>query len=1769
MALTSVFRWQHPDSTANLNDRLEYLIQRGIYWGGAVAPGAGLTVVVQPFIGMSFDGMTVAESAAQTLTVHAGQTDYVVLRAKYNALGSPATPTLNWETMSAAAYAVDPERDYLIVFATVTLAGGAVAVLNADISLVLRDVVDPVGRDWFRGQVALPANLPTAAPIANVTGDFYYVTSELTFYFWDGAAWVPLNTGSFNSEVSLMNQHLITDEINRIVDGSGVVGGLRPSNNRDFSAETDVAIIENAAVADRMGVNSFSALVNGHFVEAYARDIAFPVKPGIGDRYDLLFLEVWREDVVTPDTWVYERNPTGAVTYTHAQMSDEVEQIQWAAGLAGDNYNLNEIVAHDHDWRVTNWRIAVAQNVPASALYNPNGAAVLAAAANVDGAAWTAPPAGADDRCWIATSAVTPADGRSWAIPLFVVRRTSAEDHTIGHAIEEFRSGVRYVFPVYPVADTRQSARKALDTVHRGSDAPYGIDHFPYDKPSGFLTSMDQEVTTGGGNAITWWDNQFKVRVRGIEDWVDFIGANISVGAAPAASYERILVYLKMSITLYAHDDGVLTGHHVSERHRPYVPSSMGNVRSQGWKRGYVTFETVVENLGAVDVRDTDAAMAAATGSWVRGDVTMAAYGAQYNDGGIWSEAIAIDEDDRIHPYETWWAIPVCLIHRRNSAAWHYSTNYNGTGVNRPDGKISPAVLTPDDIVDLRHTVDLDPSDLKSLMEADIDRAMKGTLRTRLANKWAGPVAGPTYAGSRVLQTDFIGNSGGTAYDMTAGDNTRRIWSDGKEFHLVARAFPLSVDYNDPDGLVDYTELTGELIIRSPTGAYLCRHLPASVVVDANKVNATYLHYLGPPLWSTREEFSVVAAAYPTPVEAKVINTGTNLEGALDLGSGSSDPAFAISAWDWTQGALMGTGHAVEMTGTVHSYAANDVAVLAWWVHWDRSPAAPYNINYGLAEIPDEVHSITKGPLTGTPAESNLGTLYTIVRKTVAGATTTISAADVQAASGVSGATFTLLGIANDTAGQWDPAAVYDSAPGNNITGVQINSTQDTITVTWGGAIACDVDFVVFFYTDLVDTWLEVGRGGKSVRAYFEWHEEDIDLGGVPAAAHAFSLGQDIWQHAECGGNFYTMPLVFTRAAAGVTPWDQVPLFEAPSFLEAGYPYSNVVSFTDLSVGAVVQRYVKVVVPVHKTPTSAASDVFQIDYTYTPYQGLSGTGGAKAVPATAVPRLVDMLHGKIEEVADTVATQSGACSYFGGVDGWNGWPARIPYTVQNFLDNRFNAYNQTQLVKETKANGSQDLGVNAGAAENLNCASVMRLPFPANPNMVATIGAVSYPYGTQDYDIDPGREGVSSGYFSYAPGYPSGISSTVSILDYGVVYDQFVNGMTRLSINGASKQQDMTNMVQACEFVAVEQTTPNTSEYNSVGAYWQASASDEIIVDGAIHNMRGHVPGLIATAVHINSDDDPTGYDLRLMRAGGTSAAPLWGAAPASYLTGVNTWTAPIVLLAANDTMICFCPGTIYYYYVAGSVDVYPLVHAEILASATAGTRLLGSSLVVTESARQSYHKGFLDGVPGFSVGGYTDTIRIPLGSLSASGGSGLVSYGISALTLKGRTIAYPASWVAGDVTAAEALIDESILFHASYGRGVYLGTTTVRSNMPVMVPGSGTPLGLILDDRDHLSKAAQPPDAYPFVPSESIFAPSNKRWAPFDHGGPVAYVFNTMLINPTDDDYSGRIVMQIAGGPTMGTSSGNSTQYTADAVDGTAIDAFWPTGRPLMPSGR
>ncbi len=266
MAMQAIFKFRNADSTVDFNNRVKDLFSKGLFTACNIIPGVGLTVDIPPFSAISYDGMVIIETiVTNTLNVSAGHKNYLVLRAKYN---TGSDPTLQFESLTSDAYLIDPDKNYLIVFATVTLSSGAISVNPTDISTGERDIIDPLGRNIIRG-------LRTIAPVVSGNdriGDTYFVApgygNTPSMYVFNGVAFEDISATTLSTVITKhrsnsyhaprVEQHLTDNEKDAVIGATGI-GIPTPSINNRFVTDQDTrlpTLLEKAALAGSQGIPS-------------------------------------------------------------------------------------------------------------------------------------------------------------------------------------------------------------------------------------------------------------------------------------------------------------------------------------------------------------------------------------------------------------------------------------------------------------------------------------------------------------------------------------------------------------------------------------------------------------------------------------------------------------------------------------------------------------------------------------------------------------------------------------------------------------------------------------------------------------------------------------------------------------------------------------------------------------------------------------------------------------------------------------------------------------------------------------------------------------------------------------------------------------------------------------------------------------------------------------------------------------------------------------------------------------------------------------------------------------------------------------------------------------------------------------------------------------------------------------------------------------------------------------------------------------------------
>ncbi len=293
MTLSMKLLYRNPDASADVNLRFKDVFQKGFVTlaagsgleGRIIPSGVDLTVTVDPFVCVTFDGAVVlSDATSAALPVADGVLNYVVLRARYRLLDSPI---LELEVLSAAAYGADPELDWLHVVGTVDLtAGGFTNPTNTEISYTERDALDRQARSFWREPVATSGALPTppftTSADHNRDGDVRLVLDTGSFYWWNEglASWevfdeVPLIahrdhehtngiTGDSASTTLVPSVSALNMRVGPVAAGSGYV-----VNGRYLTAPLVNTDVSAAGVGATRGLLQVSADQNGTISGSY------------------------------------------------------------------------------------------------------------------------------------------------------------------------------------------------------------------------------------------------------------------------------------------------------------------------------------------------------------------------------------------------------------------------------------------------------------------------------------------------------------------------------------------------------------------------------------------------------------------------------------------------------------------------------------------------------------------------------------------------------------------------------------------------------------------------------------------------------------------------------------------------------------------------------------------------------------------------------------------------------------------------------------------------------------------------------------------------------------------------------------------------------------------------------------------------------------------------------------------------------------------------------------------------------------------------------------------------------------------------------------------------------------------------------------------------------------------------------------------------------------------------------------------------------------
>jgi len=737
------------------------------------------------WVALGADGLLVKSDGSDgpwTLTITAGVKYYITLRIQYVAV--MGGEIYEFGVFSDSGYTASAYKDSLLIVGTVQTAPGAIEAVLADFSYAERHRVEGLFDSNWRPSVSTYADLPLATVPDLKVGDCILVRSSLSAYIWNGTIWWCA------WGVAALNSHYAESEndrdLRRALHGSGIIAG---DTATDFAYGEDLLLSIHAhpSTGTRLGLGEIRCLVNGHYIRTRMLDVDLAAKPGIGTRYDLVYLECYRREIVSPESWGY--SGAGGGTLTGSQISLALETLTNSASHADTSFDITSVEVTPDGHYVANFvSIRTVDDVSLAEMadiYDP--AAMAATPMNSDGVAWGYSTAQADTRLWL--SAHTGSyDGVAWGMPLCVVYRRSTENPGVGDGIQLYSTtGSRWVFPIYPVANLGPAGRDA-DRATR-----VALSKETQTLPSGLLTDTTFESK---GGLVMGFDRDIVVNVRGYRLVIPQASSEVTLNASPAAGGYRSCVVLQVSFV-------ACPDMSVPPTNREII--ALGEYHTMPYSAGYVReiyADIKLIDVGSVSlVEDTPEAMAAAGYSATSGDL------------GLW-EYVPGTFDPRVILFGTEYAIPICLISRFNSLAFDAAANPNGgLAGSRPDGYAHDDIAWS--ITPLFHRVGLGEADIRNRMEATARSLMLGQLDTLMARH---PVHADV-AGNRLTIGDAIASLAVLGYSkLTADpDGWRHCWSEAEEVRPFGLAFDPTGNFTD--GVHTWAiGIPGHMRIQAPVG---------------------------------------------------------------------------------------------------------------------------------------------------------------------------------------------------------------------------------------------------------------------------------------------------------------------------------------------------------------------------------------------------------------------------------------------------------------------------------------------------------------------------------------------------------------------------------------------------------------------------------------------------------------------------------------------------------------------------------------------------------------------------------------------------------------------------------------------------------------------------------------------------------------------------------------------------------------------------------------
>ena len=1233
MALEAYLKFGSKDSTKFINIRSQDLIRKGVFKPEDPTKvlelsETSLSLKIKPFATHTLDGMIVRDEAlsiALDLVVPPENEPIVyvvVLNAKYNATSAP---TLELKAILEADFNNHPNKDYLITFARISVPQSNISPVidTVWVSYCEQDRIDPVGRDIFRGKFASKDFLPSNSPSKqNIAGDAAIVKDESTIYVWNGDTeeWIPA-AGTVNDEGTLSNWMESRHELLRITQGSGIIVGARDK----YSTLLPTTGTHNVG-AGVVPIGEIFAILNGHFVRTRHIDFQLPTPRPNATRYDLLFLEVWRERVTgvimnldyESYDGIYDGLPS-ANTIKFVTLRDRMEMlsIRTDENTASSDYNPLEIPEPNYTL-MTKYRLSTTLDVPYTKLVDPGSAAELAR--NISGNAFSR-KLDIDPNLWYAI-ATGKYDGYSFAIPLLIIRRLSQEEQGTENIGEYGPDKKRQIFHVYPRVDasfTKAVAEILSRGYFDGPDAETNL--------SGCLrkageirahTSPEEHpnkvyIPVNSSYVINGLKLDFKSSVE------------VDLGPAPGNSFKRQLVVL---VGVYAvHPNSQVSPHSVGGFLPPQLrwPRSSG-VRISGRYPVYAQFEVRTYDVGTnSQALDEDDAMTEA--GWTKTSPTKPGLWSRYANNQLpqtQDAMIYVPNDAREY------AIPLCLVHRMNTQAWTLDNQNGGTG--RPDGLAHDMMYKDRNILDLRRLIlkkSESGSSIPDILDASVKKVMSGDLKTRFSPH---PLAGNSVSGTRHTIVNTIGEVQNNAF-LISMDPNRPIWSEAPEVLAYATTFLLDQeDAVSSDGVIRYHKGIGDnealstITITAPDGAYILTEDAETDFPSGQRpvfdVNATILYHS-----ADRTSLSLI-----------------NFDGSGSFGD------------QWTENNQDDELHFTEMRQGFANFIADgyDRIYLTFYFVWHRSESGRYLANRGFSSTPETIFKARYKPAGTLERDINVG--LTVVQLTTffsqdhvtfrRGNIATVIGREDSAGLKIIGPALTdvitpgipKFGITGYDATQFSITSIVVSSNGGSIT---FYLASDEIDFNNGGLGQEALAEIVFqaTYEDApennLDSWVEIGRVAHSVSGRFTYEEHtttvqgNTDLkiplssitnidGATPSAMLAFSIPPAIGSPPT---------YIYKRTDGG--DWEWIDLLQVDSF-KLPQPFNSFLAIDAplTTLGIPDNTQIKILAPV-QVPFKSG-DILSFTFETSAYQGFATVDTARLY-----------LRGTVQAVSSIIATTKG------------------------------------------------------------------------------------------------------------------------------------------------------------------------------------------------------------------------------------------------------------------------------------------------------------------------------------------------------------------------------------------------------------------------------------------------------------------------------------------------------------------------------------------------